>query len=79
MMVVTNSFFPALLLSCVTLAAIVGMGLGRYYKQTHVHTLAKLKQTPTVEHLNQDEQILVRESILHVALSLSLLKLCTCR
>ena len=79
MMVVINPFFPALLLGCVTLSAIVGMGLGRYYKQTHVHTLAKLKQPPTVEHLNQDEQILVRESILRVALSLSLLKLCTCR
>lgn len=79
MMVVINPFFLALLLGCVTLSAIVGMGLGRYYKQTHVHTLAKLKQPPTVEHLNQDEQILVRESILRVALSLSLLKLCTCR
>ena len=79
MVIVANPFFPALLLGCVTLSAIVGMGLGRYYKQTHIHSLAKLKQPPSVEHLNQDQQIIVRESMLHVALPLSLLKSSTYR
>ena len=79
MMVVANPFFPALLLDCVTLSAIIGMGLGRYYKQTHLRSLAKLKQPPSVEHLNEDQQIIVRESMLHVALPFTLLKSSTHR
>ena len=39
----------------------VALGVGRYYKQTHPQSLAKLRQNPRVEHMNQDQQDLVGE------------------
>lgn len=39
--------------------AIAGMAVGKYYSQTKLNTLRRMRETPQVELLNEDYQALV--------------------
>ena len=58
-------------------SAIIGMAVGKYYSQTKLATLQRIRERPQVDYLNEDNQAMVSWAVSHTRTPSSLPELVT--